>query len=223
MNKTILLVAPHPDDETLGCGGTILRFKNSGVPVVWLIVTRGFEEHGASKSAIENMEKQIKAVSDAYQFDDVIRLDFPTTLLDAIPQRELVDSFSSVVDKVKPETLYLPFRGDVHTDHRVVFDSAWSSVKSFRAPSIKNILTYETLSETEFNSGITSESFKPNAFCDISEFLKKKLEIFALYASEGGSHPFPRSSQAIEALATLRGSTAGVKYAEAYMTVKTIF
>jgi LmbE family N-acetylglucosaminyl deacetylase len=128
---------------------------------------------------------------------------------------ELVGSFSKIFKEFEPEELFLPHRGDSHSDHRVVFDATAACTKWFRYPSIKSVLAYETASETEF--GLSKEMlFKPNYFIDISDYLNTKLEILKIYESEIGEHPFPRSIDSLEALAKWRGSNSGYKAAEAF-------
>ena len=147
-------------------------------------------------------------------------MNIPTTSLDTIPKSEMIKEFGSLFDKIHPDLIYIPYRNDAHSDHEVVFDAAVACSKSFRNSSIKTIRIYETLSETEFGMRPEDNGFKPNYFVDISEFLERKLEIMKLYQGEILPHPFPRSVECIQSLALLRGSYAGFKYGEAFMTVK---
>jgi len=215
MNR-VLVIAVHPDDETLGCGGTLLKHKANGDKIYWLICTSLSKNHKYYKKR----EKEIEKVSQMYEFDKVFRLDFPTMRIDEISMSELISAISKVFKKIKPNIVYLPFKNDVHSDHRKIFEAVYSCTKIFRYPFIKKILMMETLSETDF-SDITN-SFIPNVFVDISEFLDQKLEIMNIYESEIGKHPFPRSEETIKALAQVRGAQAGVKYAESFMLLKEI-
>ena len=221
MNK-ILVIAVHPDDESLGCGGTLLKHKAGGDLVYWLIVTSMKEECGFEKGAVEARRKEIEKVSSMYGFDGVYDLDFPTMQLDAIPFSNLIGSISDVFGKVEPNIVYLSFKGDVHTDHQAAFRAAYSCTKSFRYPSIKKIVMMETLSETEFTPSTKEDSFIPNMFVDITDFIERKIEIMNIYKNEIGTHPFPRSERNIRALATFRGATAGCEYAEGFMILKEI-
>ena len=222
-NNTALFISPHPDDETLGCGGTILKLKACGCKIYLLIVTRGYEKYGDSKQVIDNMKNQTSQAIKEYGFDDSIQLDFPTTFLDTIPIKELINAFGEIIKRWKPNILFIPNRSDVHTDHRIVFDAIWSCTRSFRFPIIQEVCSYETVSETEFSPPLSDRTFIPNTFCDISDYLEKKLEIMDIYSSEIANHPFPRSRKNLEALATFRGATIGVKYAEAFVSLKRIF
>lgn len=223
MTNTILVVALHPDDETLGCGGTLLKHKQQGDSIHWLVVTNIFEEQGFTKTAIEKRQKEIEFVSQKYNFNSTVKMDLKTTEIDQYSQSFLISSFSKIINDIKPTTIYLPFHKDVHSDHRIVFDCVYSCTKSFRYPFIKKILMMETLSETEFAPALQENAFVPNYFVDITDFFEKKDEIMKIYESEYGSHPFPRSSKNLNALATLRGATAGCKYAESFMCLKDIW
>ncbi|MBI2552441.1 PIG-L family deacetylase [Candidatus Uhrbacteria bacterium] len=219
---TILVVAPHPDDETLGCGGTLLKHAGHGDQVYWLIMTKMSPVVGYSAEQISIREEEIKKVVEAYHFEKVFPLQYATTMLDTVPRRELMAAVSKVVKEVQPTTIYLPNRSDIHSDHRVTFETVMGAIKTFRAPSVKRVLAYEVLSETEFAPSLPTEAFMPNSFSDISDYLEKKIEIMHLYEGELGTHPFPRSAENIRALATLRGATAGVQYAEAFTVLKEI-
>jgi hypothetical protein len=148
-------------------------------------------------------------------FDEVFELKFPTTQLDRVPMSDLVAGISSVFSSFAPEEVFVPHPSDVHTDHRVVFNAAASCTKWFRYPSVNRVLAYETLSETDFGLG-TDQGFRPNVFVNIEPYLDDKLRAMDIYASELGEFPFPRSHEAIRALATLRGAASGFKSAEAF-------
>ncbi len=221
MNK-ILVIAVHPDDESLGCGGTLLKHKAAGDALYWLIVTSMKKECGFEKSAVEARRKEIEKVSAMYGFKGVYDLDIPTMQLDAIPFSKLIGSISDVFGEVKPNIVYLPFKSDVHTDHQIAFKTAYSCTKTFRCPSIKKIVMMETLSETEFAPSTKEDSFVPNMFVDITDFIDRKIDIMKIYKGEFDAHPFPRSERNIRALATFRGATAGCEYAESFMILKEI-
>ena len=136
--------------------------------------------------------------------------------------KDIVQAMSSVVDKLHPEIIYSVFRNDVHSDHSVVSDAVMAATKSFRYPSVKRILAFETLSETEFSLRVDGEYFRPNVFVNIDKYLTEKIEIMDQFNSEMGEFPFPRSVGAIQALAKYRGVQAGCHSAEAFMLLKEI-
>ena len=214
-----LVVAPHPDDEILGCGGTLLRRKAEGAYLGWLLVTGVSEQTGCSAEVAQQRAAEIDKVVKLVGFDQVYKLALPSAQLDQMLMSDLVGKFSTVFQDFQPEEVLLPCRSDVHSDHRLVFDAGAACTKWFRYPSVKRVLAYETISETEFGLD-PDKSFQSNYFVDISEFLERKLEIMAVYKSELGDFPFPRSIEAIRALATLRGSTAGFVAAEAFQLLR---
>ncbi len=221
MNK-VLAIAVHPDDETLGCGGTLLKHKSNGDEIHWLIATAIKESEGFQKETIQQREQEIDKVEALYEFDSVHKMGLSTMRVDEYSMTELVTGISEVMSTVQPNIIYLPFKGDVHSDHRHIFNAAYSCTKSFRYSFINRIYMIETLSETEFAPSTKEDSFIPNVFVDITEFLDKKLEIMRVFNSELGEHPFPRSERNLKALATLRGATAGCEYSESFMLLKEI-
>ncbi|HLW09271.1 MAG TPA: PIG-L family deacetylase [Fermentimonas sp.] len=217
----VLFVSVHPDDETLGCGGTILKHKSRGDKIYWLNLTGPSIDHpyGFSREMIERRDYQIKKVSQEYKFDSSVDLSQPTQMLDSIEARILIKDIVDVLKLLNPNIIYIPNRSDVHSDHRVAFQAIYSCTKNFRAPYIKKILMYETLSETEFAAPLPENAFMPNYFVDITEFMDKKIEIMKIYDTELMPDPYPRSIHAIKGLAAFRGSRNGVQYAEAFMSL----
>jgi len=217
MNK-VLIIAVHPDDETLGCGGTLLKHKANGDVIHWLIGT----ETTPGTEFYNSREEEIEKVSKLYAFDSVHNLKLKTMHVDEYTMSELIGKISKVINEIQPNIIYLPFKGDVHSDHRHIFDAAYSCTKSFRYPFIQKIYMIETLSETEFAPSTKEDSFIPNVFVDITQYMDKKLEIMQIFQSEIAEHPFPRSIRNLKALATLRGASAGCEYAESFMLLKEI-
>ena len=218
MKNRILVIAVHPDDETLGCGGTLLKHKANGDKINWLICTTLNKNHNYYK----NKDKEISKVSKLYSFNSVHNLSFETTKVDQYSMTEIIEKISKVINKVRPNIIYLPFKEDAHTDHKKIFEASYSCTKSFRYPFIKKIYMMETLSETEFAPSIKKDSFVPNTFVDISKYMNKKIQIMKVYKSEIQKHPFPRSEISIKALASLRGSTSGCDFAESFILLKEI-
>lgn len=224
MSKQVLIIAVHPDDETLGTGGTILRHIAMRDNVHCIFCTDILETEGFLQEIVSTREQEIAQVCDAYRFTSVHRLGLKTMRVDEYAKSELVGNFSKIFKEIQPNIIYLPFCDDVHSDHRCIFEVAYSCTKSFRYPSIERILMMETLSETEFAPSISHKSFVPNVFVDITEFIEKKCQIMQIYKSEIAPPPFPRSIENIKALALYRGSTMGgansPTYAEAFMLLK---
>lgn len=216
--KKILVVSAHPDDETLGAGGALLKLKKEGHKIFWLNFTNKKTEFGYSIREARNRIKEVMKVNRVYSFDNFFDLGLRPAYLSEYLKKELINKVKLILHKVKPSTVILPFKYDAHSDHRVVFETVYSCTKAFRAPFIKEILMMEIISETEFSR--SDKGFVPNYFVDISRFLNKKIAIMKNYKSELGKHPFPRSVLNIRSLAVFRGATAGCQFAEGFVLLK---
>jgi LmbE family N-acetylglucosaminyl deacetylase len=213
LDRRVLVFAVHPDDETLGAGGTLLKLRESGAATGWLILTHMSEAAGWEPLRIQEREREIAAVSDRFEFDYVRNIGLRPAEIDTYTMGELVRSIREALIEWEPDTVILPYWEDAHTDHRLAFAAAKSCLKKFRAPQLRRVYAMEVVSETNFGF---PGAFKANVYSDVSDTLEAKIEIMRLYASELQEHPFPRSPDSIRALATLRGSEAGVRYAEAF-------
>jgi LmbE family N-acetylglucosaminyl deacetylase len=219
--KKTLVVAPHPDDEVLGCGGFIKKMSSQGEDVWILIMSRG-------KKGLYSEERIVNVRNEALMAHKVLGvagtrfLDFPAPELDTISVSELSSAISGIIEEIKPDTLLLPHRGDIHHDHRAVFNASIVAGRPLKGISIKRILSYETLSETEWAAPFADDLFFPDYFVNISDFFSAKLEAFGCYKSQLKEFPATRSLKTIEALANLRGSTVGFSHAEAFMTVRIV-
>lgn len=220
--KKVIVISAHPDDETLGVGGTLLKHKANGDQIYWLIVTNISEELGFTKEKVQSRQNEIEEVSKMYGFEKTFKLDYPTMSLSSNTVNKIIPEISSIFLDIKPEIVYTLNRSDAHSDHRYLSDAVMACTKSFRYTFIKRVLMYECISETEFAPAFSEKVFLPNYFVDITDFMSQKLEIMKVYDSELGEHPFPRSLKNIKALATFRGTVAGVEYAEAFQVVKFI-
>lgn len=222
MNKKVVVISAHPDDETLGAGGTLLKHAANGDVLYWLIATGISEQQGFSSERVESRSREIQEVASAYGFKKIVQLQHPTMHLHAGMLPQLVSEVSEVMKAVEPEIIYVLNRSDAHSDHRVLFQAVMACTKSFRYPSIRQVYMYECISETEFAPVLPENVFMPNHYVDISPWFEQKLRIMQLFASELGEHPFPRSLKNMEALAIFRGATAGVQYAEAFQLLLSI-
>lgn len=216
----IAVISPHPDDETLGAGGTILKYKEEGEKVYWINVTDVIDTVQWSQEFIEHRKLQIERIRLFYGLDGFYNLRLEATKLDSIERSKVIGKISECIKEIQPQVLILPDPNDAHSDHLCVFESAMACTKVFRCPEIKKILTMEILSETDF--GNPYQNFRPNYYVDITKYIDKKVEALKIYDTEIGELPFPRSSSAVRSLAVIRGCTAGVKYAEAFNAIKII-
>jgi len=212
----ILIIAPHPDDEVLGCGGTIAKHSKSGDEVYLIIATKAYAPDW-TEEFIKNREKEIKESNRVLGIKKTYFLDYPTAKLDTIPQKELNESIAKIVNKIKPDIVYIPFKGDLNKDHRLLFEASLVALRPINH-RVKRILSYEILSETEWGQEI--EVFKPSVHINISDTFHKKIEAIQVYASELKKYPHPRSIEIIEALARKRGSEVNVEFAEAFILIR---
>jgi LmbE family N-acetylglucosaminyl deacetylase len=219
----ILVISAHPDDETLGCGGTLLKHRDRGDRIFWLIVTSPGEPHWTAET-MARKAGEIESVSRAYGMEEHTVLGFPAIHLETVARVELIERIRKEIERIKPEIVYLVHAGDIHSDHYVTFASVMSVLRpSYMASlGVRRILCYETLSSTEATTALSSRYFLPNVFSDITGFLEGKIETMSLYQTEMQKDPKPRGPSAIRALARYRGATIGVDHAEGFMLVREI-
>lgn len=216
----ILVVSPHPDDETLGAAGTLLKMKKRGHEIFWLNITSMRTEYGYKESQIKHRQEQLKAVAEHFGFSGFYDLGFPPAGLSSVDEGEIICEIRKVFEDVKPEWLIIPGSYDAHSDHHVVYNCCMAAAKTFRAPYIKRVTTMEIISETEY--GFQTEKFYPNLFIDITDEIDSKLKAMSIYDTELEEIPFPRNLDNIRALALFRGGQCACKYAEAFCIVKQI-
>ena len=212
----ILIFAPHNDDEVLGVGGTIAKYAQAGNEVFVCEIT----------SWLENIEQTNKIKQEAVEaldilgVKDTIFLDLPVVHLKETPTHIKNQKFVNVVKEIKPEIAFIPHIGDMHVDHGETAQAAMVALRPMNNPQLRAIYTYETLSETEWNIPNVSNGFIPNVWSDITDTYKHKIEAMKCFQTQLYPFPHPRSLEAIEALAKLRGSTIGVNYAESFVCVR---
>lgn len=217
----VLVIAPHPDDEILGCGGTLARLVDQGAEVVVAIVTTG-QPPAYSPRSIALLEAEMRQAHEIVGIRDCRFMGFPAAALDTVPATALNAMFQELIRDVRPDTLLLPFVGDIHADHQHSFQAAMVAARPRHAEAPSLIMCYETLSETNWYAAPTTPAFVPNAFVDVSATLERKLQAFASIASQLRPFPEERSLEALKALATLRGATVHLQAAEAFMIARQI-
>ena len=219
----VLAISSHPDDETLGCGGTLLKHRFSGDSIFWLITTRAAGKQWSDETRTQK-EDEIRQVAEAYHMKKIFRLDFPAAGLDTLPLADLMEPIRNAISQVKPDIVYLVHKGDVHTDHIITHTAVMSVLKPFYMNhlGVRRILSYETLSSTEAAPPRPDSVFLPNVFTDITQYIEKKIKLMELYKTETHSDPMPRGRGAIRALARYRGATIGIEHAEAFMLIREV-
>lgn len=222
--KNIIIIAPHADDEILGCGGIVSKYKTNGNKVFIAIMTNA--NVGApsifSKSDIAEIRAEAIAAHKLLGVDNTIFFDFPAPALSTFPSFEISNSLDKILRENNINTMFIPHRGDIHLDHSVIYHAALVAARPINNCPVKDIYTYETLSETEWAAPFSDDAFIPNVFIDITSNLENKLKAMECFKSQLKEAPHPRSLEIITALAKMRGSTVGYNYAEAFMLVRSI-
>jgi LmbE family N-acetylglucosaminyl deacetylase len=222
MNR-VVVIAPHADDEVIGCGATIAKHIQSGDQVIVVISTNA--SVGApelfSPSDIEHIRNEALASHKVLGVNETIFLEFPAPALNAYPEYKLSLEYSKIFQKYNPTHLYLPHPGDIHQDHKAVYRAALVAARPQGIHKISNIYCYETLSETEWTP-MQEKPFVPNHFVDVTNVFDKKVAAMECFASQLKAFPHSRSIETFEALAKFRGSTVGVQRAEAFIVERQI-
>jgi LmbE family N-acetylglucosaminyl deacetylase len=218
----ILVIAPHPDDEVLGCGGTIRRMAHEGRQVTIAIVTIGTPLFPSEQ--VERVRGEADRAAELLGAAELLFLDLPVTTLHLIPRHQLNATFCGLIERTRPQTVFLPFPGDRHEDHRQTFDAALVAMRpDGRRHRVDRILCYETVSETHWAAAGIEPVFDPNCFIDVTATLADKLAAMRAYASQLEDGIPARSLEAIEALARFRGSVVGMGAAEAFVSVRELW
>jgi len=215
----VLVVAPHMDDEVLGCGGTIARHVAAGDAVSVCIVANRAYEHRYDPARIDRENAACRAARDVLGYDGLTFLDLPDERLDAATVDVLVP-LEKVFAERRPDRVYLPHAGDPHQDHPVVFRAGWIAARAIAPAAPRTVLGYEVPSATEQAPPGVGTSFEPNVFVSVAEVLDAKLAAWACYEVEARAFPHPRSPEAIRALAAWRGAQAHLPAAEAFMLLR---
>jgi LmbE family N-acetylglucosaminyl deacetylase len=225
--RRILVIAPHADDESLGMGGAIARYVRSGAQVHVALLT-GFGAEGPhpfiSGADFDIVRREFDAALDVLGVTHRHICDLPAVMLDTLPTHKITAAARDLVERVRPNRLYLPFAYDLHRDHRELFYAFMVQARAYLplGGSIEEVWCYETPSETHLSPAYLEPAFSPNRHVDISDFLDVKLKAIDCYASQRQQAPLPRSRQAMTALAQLRGSQIGVAAAEAFVLVRKV-
>jgi N-acetylglucosamine malate deacetylase 1 len=215
--KSICIIAPHPDDEVLGLGGTIRRMYLSGIEVHLLIVS-GHLPPLYSIEIFKNTRKECDQSSKILGISSVKFLKIPATNINQQPIADLNGQIKEFLDKIKPTTVFIPFP-DRHIDHKLIFEASMVCTRPVGENYPKLVLSYETLSETDWNAPYIEPMFIPELFVDITDTFEYKLDAMKAYKSQLKNAP-SRSLEAIEALARYRGSQNGFKYAEGFKVIR---
>lgn len=219
----ILTISAHPDDETIGMGGTIAKHTSNDDIVHVLVITDGSSSQYQNYK--EMIEKKKKEAKKAMEILGVKKIEFNTLLdmkLDTVPHIKINNVIEKKIDEFQPDIVYTHHWGDINKDHRLVFESTMVSVRPTPNQTVKKIYTYETPSSTEWDTTQLNKIFIPNVFVDISKHIKQKINAVKAYETELRPYPHPRSPEAVETYAKRNGISIGKKYAERFYLVREI-
>ncbi len=213
-NKRILVFAPHNDDEVLGVGGTMAKLSKSNDVFVCEVTSSKVPE------SLQRLRSEAQKAHSLLGVKETFFLDLPVVGIRGANQREVNKKFYDVVAAIKPHIVFIPHEGDLHTDHVETANAAMVALRPLTNPQLMAIFSYETLSETEWNTPNVKNIFAPNMWVDITHGIETKKNAMLCYESQLREYPHPRSIRAIFALAEYRGSTIGVDYAESFMVLR---
>ena len=222
----VLVVAAHPDDEVLGCGGTIMRHADAGDHVQVLIAAEGAtsrQQHRDRIQAVEHLSLLAKAAQKAGSILGVAGvelLDLPDNRLDSLDLLDLIKQIEERIDRHQPQVVYVHHAGDVNVDHRRLHEAVVTACRPTPGHSVRRLLSFEVASSTEWQPPGSAPAFQPNWFVDISDQWTRKREALVAYASEMRPSPHARSLEALEHLARWRGAQVGVEAAEAFCLLR---
>lgn len=226
MNKSIFIVAAHPDDEVLGCGGTIARHADEGDQVQVLIVAEGATSRQQQRDRNQASD-ELSALAQAAQQAGVILgasgvelLNFPDNRLDSLDRLDLIKQIEERIARHQPQVVYVHHAGDVNIDHRRLHEAVVTACRPIPGQPVRRLLSFEVASSTEWQPPGSAPAFQPNWFVDISFQWTRKREALEAYASEMRHWPHARSIQAVEHLASWRGAQVGVEAAEAFCLLR---
>lgn len=222
MNKIILVIAAHPDDEALGCGGTIVRHVAEGDTLHAVFMADGVSSR--SNSTSEDLERRLGAAKRAHEILGLQRVEYlglPDNRMDSLPMLEVVQALEAIIRAIKPQVIYTHYHGDLNVDHRVTHQAVMTACRPLPGGSVKEIYSFEVLSSTEW-AAPQQEPFTPNMFVDISDFLEIKFKALQAYGHEMRPAPHARSMEHAKHLARLRGYSVGVAAAEGFVAIRQI-
>lgn len=223
--STILVIAAHPDDEVLGCGGTIGKLsRTNDIFVVILgegITSRDIPD-AQKEGELSELKVQMHAANEILGTKEVFIENLPDNKFDIIPLLDIIKVVEKYIQKIDPEIIYTHHRGDLNIDHRITFDAVLTACRPFERNRVTKILSFEVPSSTEWNAQIAATCFNPNVFEDISGTMGIKEEAMAAYKHEIRKSPHPRSINKLKALASMRGGTTGMDFAEVFELIREI-
>lgn len=225
MKNCVLVIAAHPDDEILGCGGTVARLANEGAKVYTLLLGQGIAARHDSGDKTEyqvQVAKLKKCMDDANRaigVQEVFSFDFPDNKFDTVALLDIVKTVEKIKNKIKPNVIFTHYEKDLNIDHRFTYEAVITATRPLATETVKTIYSFEVLSSTEWHYPLV---FSPDTFFDISNTMKQKLKALDCYKTEVKDYPHPRSLEGAELNAKTWGMKVGLKFAEAFKCVRCI-
>jgi len=223
--RKVLVIAAHPDDEILGCGGTIARLSKKGYEIHVLILGEGIasrddiRDRQKRESEILTLKKQTKETNKILGVKQVFHHDFPDNRFDTVPFLDIVKVIEKIKNQIKPDIIFTHYERDLNIDHQITYRALITATRPLEEETVKEIYSFEIPSSTEWSYPL---SFSPNMFYDISETIDVKIKALKEYKSELKKYPYPRSLEGVELTAKNWGMKVGLNYAEAFKTVRII-
>jgi LmbE family N-acetylglucosaminyl deacetylase len=224
---TVLIVAAHPDDEVLGCGGTMARLAQEGHEVRVAILAEGMtsrspQREQADPKQLHHLHKQAQQAADILHAKEAVVRKLPDNRLDTVPLLEVVKLVEEMIEKFRPEVIYTHHPGDLNVDHGVVHRAVLTATRPVPGQKVREIFAMEVPSSTEWAFHRLEPCFRPNVFVDITGTLETKISALACYDTEARKFPHPRSPEALRAIAARWGSVAGFQAAEAFELIRSL-
>jgi|TARA_B100002003_G_scaffold172984_1_gene160886 LmbE family N-acetylglucosaminyl deacetylase len=222
----IMIVAAHPDDEVLGCGGTVARLSMEGSDVYTIILGEGVTSRDNKrdlikrKNEISELRKQVKSANKILGVKKVYTFDFPDNRFDTVPLLDIIKSIEKIKEDIKPNIVFTHHHGDLNIDHQITFKAVMTAFRPTKDQSVREIYSFEIPSSTEWSGPSTLTYFMPDYFVDVSKSLKVKINALKEYKTELGDFPHPRSLTAVELNAKQWGVKVGFEAAEAFKTIR---
>lgn len=224
---TTLIVAAHPDDEVLGCGGTIARLARQGEDVYVMILgegatSRACDSDGGKRSAVDDLVASAAKAAKILGAQDPLLCGLPDNRFDTVPLLDVVKRVEEVVDRLRPEVVYTQHGGDLNIDHQLTYRAVLTATRPVAGHPVRSVLAFEVSSSTEWAFQQFAPVFQPNVFSSIDDTLGVKVAALEAYAAEVRPFPHPRSAEALRASAVRWGSVAGIVAAEAFQLVRSV-
>ena len=219
--KRVLVVVAHPDDEVLGCGGTIRKWCDNGAIIEAVVLGQGIASRGeetgvALSKKIDTLRIEAKKSADIVGYNNITFEDLPDNRLDSIDLINIAQIVERYIRKFEPHVVMTHHHGDLSIDHRLSYQSAITACRPLQGSIVKEFYTFQTPSATEWNFPYYNNNFSPNMFVDITNTLQAKIDALHCYVSEIRPAPHPRSPESLRSLASYWGSVVGFDHVEAF-------